>query len=347
MAKQILQTKRLLLREFNLGDAPFILNIVNTPSWLEFIGDKNVHSLGDAEMYLEEGPLKSYQESGFGFWLVVLKDSMTPIGMCGFVKREWLGDVDIGFAFLLEYSGKGYAFEVASATMDHGKNVLGLNNILAITDPANSSSIKLLKKLGFHFEKEIEESEYGISLLFSNDSYLFKSDRLGFRNWCESDIAVMAEINADPKVMEFFPATQTLEQTQQFIERMKNKYEETGYCYFAVDILENREFIGFIGLSNQEFESNFTPCVDIGWRLKQGVWGNGYATEGAKTCLDFAFSELKLNVIKSHAPILNLKSEQVMKKLGMNKVQTFNHPLLAGDERLQECVLYEINSPQS
>ncbi|MCP4458773.1 MAG: GNAT family N-acetyltransferase [Cytophagales bacterium] len=347
MSKLIFKTERLILREFNLNDTEFILTLLNTKGFLEFIGDKNVRTLEDAEMYLEEGPMKSYKENGFGLWLVVLKDSMTPIGMCGFVKREWLDDIDIGFAFLSEYSGKGYAYEVASATMDYGKNTLGLNTVVAITDPSNNASKKLLTKLDLHFVKEIEESEYGISLLFSNNQYLFESERLGFRTWHGSDIANMAEINADPTVMEFFPSTQTLEQTQEFIERMRKNYNKSGYCYFAVDKLENGKFIGFIGLSNQDFKSDFTPCVDIGWRLKQSEWGKGYATEGAKRCLNFAFNELKLNIIKSHAPVLNLKSKQVMKKLGMNKVQTFNHPLLAGDERLQECVLYEIKASQS
>jgi len=340
----ILETERLILKEFNLNDAEFILTLLNTPTFLQFIGDKNVHALEDAKMYLEEGPMKSYEENGFGLWLVSKKEDNIPVGMCGLINRPTLIDIDIGFAFLPDYSGIGYGFEAASATMEYGKNGLGLDKVVAITDPSNTTSIKLLNKLGLHLEKTLEEEEYGTSLLFSNDPYVFRSERLGFRNWAATDIAPMADINADRKVMEFFPSTRDLEQTKQFIERMQRQYEKRGYCYFAVDKLEDSEFIGFIGLSSQIFEARFTPCIDIGWRLKPEVWGNGYATEGATRCLDFAFRELNLESVKAIAPVENTKSEQVMKKLGMTKLLTFNHPLLNGDPTLEECVLYEINA---
>ena len=88
-----------------------------------------------------------------------------------------------------------------------------------------------------------------------------------------------------------------------------------GFCYFAVDTLNNRDFIGFIGISEQTFQSDFTPCIDIGWRLSQDQWGKGYATEGAKRCLDYAFNDLKLKNIKAICPSINDKSERVMSKL--------------------------------
>ncbi|MCD8438419.1 GNAT family N-acetyltransferase, partial [Tenacibaculum dicentrarchi] len=109
------------------------------------------------------------------------------------------------------------------------------------------------------------------------ENYIFKSERLGFRNWTEKDKPKMTEINSDSKVMEFFPSIPNKEQTEEFVNRMKKQYTENGFCYFAVDKLENNEFIGFIGISEQNFESDFTPCVDIGWRLAQKEWGKGYA----------------------------------------------------------------------
>ena len=112
--------------------------------------------------------------------------------------------------------------------------------------------------------------------------YLFKSDRLGFRNWESPDIEKMAEINADEKVMEFFTDVATKEQTIEFIERMQKQLSDNGFCYFAVDTVENNEFIGFIGLCKQTYEADFTPCIDIGWRLNRKEWNMGYATEGAK-----------------------------------------------------------------
>ena len=174
--------------------------------------------------------------------------------------------------------------------------------------------------------------------------YIFRSDRLGFRNWVQADIQYMSLINADPKVMEFFPGTATTQQTEAFIARQQKQFAEKGFCYFAVDRLDNNEFIGFTGISQQTFESNFTPCIDIGWRLAQKEWGNGFATEGAKTCLQYAFDILGLHKIVSICPVVNTRSEAVMQKTGMHKKQTFIHPLLVQNEHLKHCVLYEIEN---
>lgn len=174
--------------------------------------------------------------------------------------------------------------------------------------------------------------------------YIFKSERLGFRNWFSADIEQLSEINADPTVMEFFPGLPTKAQTIEFIERMQKQFVEKGFCYFAVDKLEDGEFIGFIGVSEQTFESDFTPCMDIGWRLSAKEWNKGFATEGAKKCLDYAFNQLKLEKVISICPKINLPSENVMKKIGMKKVKEFDHPKLLNDDRLRECVLYEIKN---
>ena len=116
---------------------------------------------------------------------------------------------------------------------------------------------------------------------------------------------------------------------------------ERTYCYFAVDKLDDGTFIGFIGLAYKTFETDFTPCVDIGWRLCKKEWNKGFATEGAKRCLAYGLDELGIKKINCIAPKVNIRSEQVMKKAGMSKVKEFIHPLLLNDERLRECVLYE------
>ena len=166
-SQTILETERLILREFNTTDAEFILQLLNTPTWQKFIGDKNVHSIEDARHYLINGPLKSYRENGFGLWLVLLKDGNKSIGMCGLVKRDYLMDVDIGFALIPDYEGLGYGFEMANATMVHSRNILKIKSVVAITDANNSSSIKLLNKLGLHYEKKVESAEGDEVLLFS------------------------------------------------------------------------------------------------------------------------------------------------------------------------------------
>jgi RimJ/RimL family protein N-acetyltransferase len=171
--------------------------------------------------------------------------------------------------------------------------------------------------------------------------YLFLSERLGFRNWKSTDIDELHKINSDERVMEFFPSVSTKKQTIEFIEKMKKQYKDNGFCYFAVDKLENNNFIGFIGLSEQTYLANFTPCIDIGWRIKHNEWNNGFATEGAKKCLQYAFEALKIEEIFSIAPKVNLKSEHVMKKIGLEKQYEFEHPLLKNEKRLKTCVLYK------
>lgn len=171
--------------------------------------------------------------------------------------------------------------------------------------------------------------------------YLFTSERLGFRNWELLDIDKMHEINADKKVMEFFPGIPTKQQTTEFVERMTKQFLEKGFCYFAVDKLEDNSFIGFIGISEQTYQADFTPCFDIGWRIKSSEWNKGFATEGAKRCLKYALQELQPQDIYSVAPKINTKSEHMMIKIGMKKQYEFEHPLLTNHEQLKTCVLYK------
>lgn len=150
---KILETDRLRLRWLDTGDAAFILRLLNDPSWLRYIGDRGVRTLDDAENYLRNGPIAMYARLGFGLYLVETKESALPVGICGFVRRETLDDVDLGFAFLPAFRGKRYAFESASATMDYGKSALGLLRVVAITAQDNAPSIRLLERLGFAFER--------------------------------------------------------------------------------------------------------------------------------------------------------------------------------------------------
>ncbi len=174
------------------------------------------------------------------------------------------------------------------------------------------------------------------------EKHLFKSSRLGFRNWHETDIEEMIAINQDLHVMEHFPKLISPEDTRSYISRMQSKFQEKGYCYFAVDELETGSFVGMIGLSDQDFEAPFNPCVDIGWRLAKKFWGMGYATEGAKRCLSYGFEELGLEEILAHCPVVNTRSWNVMEKIGMKRKGTFKHPVLEGYPELETCYFYEI-----
>jgi RimJ/RimL family protein N-acetyltransferase len=173
-------------------------------------------------------------------------------------------------------------------------------------------------------------------------NYLFTSQRLGFRNWQTEDLQEFAALNADPEVMEHFPKTLTTKETGMLIERFQQCYETRGYAYFATELQETGELIGFIGLLYQEYEAVFCPATDIGWRLKKSAWGNGYATEGAKRCLEYAFSELNLSRIISTCTVDNARSEHVMKKIGMSKQGAFKHPKLKAYPEYEQCVWYAI-----
>jgi len=155
----VIETERLVLRRLSTDDAEFINELLNQPSFLRYIGDKEVRNNADAVRYIQTGPIASYERFGFGLYLVELKETSVPIGICGLLKRDSLPDVDIGFAFLPDFWSQGYAFESASAVMTYGRDVLGLRRIVAITSPDNDSSIRLLERIGLRFEGLIKLSE--------------------------------------------------------------------------------------------------------------------------------------------------------------------------------------------
>lgn len=150
-----------MIRHFSLADAPFILGLLNEPSFIENIADRGVRTLDDARAYLLSGPLASYEQFGFGLWLVLKKDDGIPIGMCGLLKRDALDDVDIGYAFLPAFCAKGYALESATAVLAYGQKNLGFNRIVAVVNADNTRSIRLLEKVGFTYERLVRLSDEG------------------------------------------------------------------------------------------------------------------------------------------------------------------------------------------
>jgi ribosomal-protein-alanine N-acetyltransferase len=152
----VIQTERLHLRKLTLDDAPFILKHVNEPSFIENIRDSGVRNLDDAEGYLTKGPLASYEKYGFGLCLMELRESKTPIGMCGLLKRDTLDFPDIGYSLDPAFWKKGYASEAAAAVLDYGFGELGMTRVLAITSPSNEASARLLLRLGMTDDGEVE-----------------------------------------------------------------------------------------------------------------------------------------------------------------------------------------------
>jgi ribosomal-protein-alanine N-acetyltransferase len=151
----ILATARLTLRPLTPADAPFILELVNQPSWLRNIGERNVRSLEDAAGYIEKGPMASYARHGFGLWCAERTADQVPIGMCGLLKRDHLDIPDIGFAYLERYQGQGYGKEAAAATLAYAHGSLDLPRIAAVIDPANIPSIRIVEGLGMSYRGPI------------------------------------------------------------------------------------------------------------------------------------------------------------------------------------------------
>lgn len=166
----VLETDRLALRRLVPADAPFVLELVNDPDWLRYIGDRGVRTLQQAVDYIEGGPAQMYARYGFGLYLVELKRSGEPIGMCGLLKREFLPDADIGFAFLPRYRGAGYAFEAAAGVLRYAAAELGLGRVAAIATQDNERSARLLEKLGLRYEGLVAYPDEAVELrLFARD----------------------------------------------------------------------------------------------------------------------------------------------------------------------------------
>jgi len=164
----ILKTERLILREVTTNDAPFVLQLLNDPAWIKNIGDRNIRTVDEAREYIETKIIRDYVSKGYGMWLVVSKisDEIIPIGQCGLLKRDWLDNIEIGFAFLEKYCNQGYGYEAASATMNYAQEKLSIDYIVAITSKENLASQKLLRKLGLRFDKMVLYQNDGEELMY-------------------------------------------------------------------------------------------------------------------------------------------------------------------------------------
>lgn len=171
---------------------------------------------------------------------------------------------------------------------------------------------------------------------------MIKTQRLVLRQWQKEDEEPFVCMNADPRVMEFFPDLKTRHESDAMIKRLSNHIARCGWGFWAVSLLETNQFIGFIGLEEVSFKTDFTPAVEIGWRLSYDFWGRGYATEGALASLQYGFQVLKLDTIVSFTAVQNLRSRAVMERIGMHYKSEFEHPKLPEGHPLRKHVLYEI-----
>ena len=179
-----------------------------------------------------------------------------------------------------------------------------------------------------------------------NPPIQLETPRLILRQWQACDFDAFADLNADLDVMRYFPSTLSKNESDLLARRFQNSIKEYGWGFWAVELKENQQFIGFVGLANQAEKFTFSPCVEIGWRFAQQYWHQGYATEAAQQCLAFAFEKLALEQLVSFTSVLNQASEKVMQRLGMDYVENFMHPALDKNHALAEHVLYRIQNPK-
>lgn len=175
---------------------------------------------------------------------------------------------------------------------------------------------------------------------------MIETERLILRQWKESDSEPFIKMGLDENVMRFFPKLLSATESISLIQRISALIDENGWGFWAVELKETQEFIGFIGLHNQPEQFDFSPCIEIGWRIATGHWKKGYATEGAKAALEYAFNILNKDKVVSFTATVNKPSQAVMERLGMRKVKYFNHPKLPDEHALQKHVLYEIYHPK-
>lgn len=171
----------------------------------------------------------------------------------------------------------------------------------------------------------------------------FETSRLILRNWKDSDLKTLQQMNNDPIAMGFFLRKLSFEESVLFMERIELEFHERNYGLYAVELKESNEFIGFTGFHYTDIDTDFAPCIEISWRYIPKVWGHGYATEAAKACIEYAKEELNFKELYSFTFILNKRSENVMKKLGMKRVGNFQHPLIPDGHKLKEHVLYKLD----
>ena len=176
---------------------------------------------------------------------------------------------------------------------------------------------------------------------------MLETDRLTLRRWQDSDRAPFAEMNADPRVMEFFPDVLTREESDQLIENIESHFDNRGFGLFATELKADKKFVGFIGLHVASFQAHFTPCVEIGWRIAAPYWGKGLATEGSREVVRYAFEWLRLDSLVSFTVPENVASRRLMEKLGMthDPAEDFDHPRLPPGHRLRRHVLYRLKNP--
>jgi RimJ/RimL family protein N-acetyltransferase len=297
---------------------------------------------------------EAFDRSKLGLWLVSEPGAPAEqaFGFAGFWTFEGVGSApQLLYALRADRTGRGLAREIAGALIDFARVHAALETIEAAVDAPNVASLRVLESLGFERYGE-GEGAFGKTILMRlparKPPLQWRSQRLLLRPFRDSDFAPFAKLNADPEVMRHFPSTLTRAESDALAARVRDAHATQGFGLWALELPGEIPFLGFTGLTVPRFESHFTPCVEIGWRLARAHWGKGYAHEAARAALRLGFVHMQLPQIVSFTSVNNLRSRQLMERLGMRRDpgEDFDHPWLPAGHPLRRHVLYRLDAPQ-
>jgi len=317
-----LQTERLILRPFTLADTTFIITLLNSEGWLKYVGDRNVKTFTDAASYLLNGPLKSYTDNGFGLSAVEMRNSGELIGMCGLIKRDSLEHVDIGFAFLPEHQGKGYAAEIADACLSYAFRQLNLEKVVAITLPANKSSIALLEKLGMRLQGTVNLPNDPEKLaLFSTTSRsdmrppFFDFPVLGNTRILLREILPHEAEKAVGIITYDQRTAATIAEAEKKLRKVDFNYRQGNGINWGIFERTSQELIGTIGY----YRGFNNETGEIGFVIREKSRRMGYGKDALELLIHFGLDIMKLKRITAFTKPDNIPSQQLLQKCGFHK----------------------------
>lgn len=314
-----------------------------------FLFDGESTSLEWCAQFLERS-LAEKAQGGVGMWLLHALDRTTPIGFAGYARLDGAGAPrELVYAVRASHTGRGFAREAAVALIDFAREHCGQGDVLAAVDEPNAASIQVLARLGFECTGTTPGA-FGRRLQFrlarGRPPLERRTERLIVRPFRESDRDSFAQMNADRRVMQYFPSTLTRSQSDALMDAVLGHFETRGFGPWALQLPQVGGCIGAAGLAVPSFDSHFTPCVEIAWRLAVEHWGHGYAQEAARAALHTAFVHLELEQVVAFTAAENQRSRRVMERLGMRRdpSEDFEHPNVPAGHPLRRHVLYRLDA---
>ncbi|MFZ5890260.1 MAG: GNAT family N-acetyltransferase [Myxococcota bacterium] len=340
---------RLVFRELAEHNLELFHELVCDEHIRRFLLDGQSMSLGWCAQILESTS-EEKARSGLGMWLLYERGDVKPFGFGGYLRfADPDSPLQLVYALRASHTGRGYGREAAVALIDFAREHCAQGDIVAGVDEPNVASSKLLECLGFQCTGSVPGA-FGHMLQYrltrGRPPLERRTQRLILRPFRESDRDSFARLNADARVMQHFPSTLTRSESDALIDAVRQHFETRGFGPWAIELLHDDGCIGAAGLAVPSFDSHFTPCVEIAWRLAAEHWGRGYAQEAARAALHTAFVHLELKQVVSFTPTSNERSCRVMQRLGMHRDpnEDFDHPRVPPGHPLRRHVLYRLDA---